>query len=106
MMRDGEGTLEPENTVGGYEISADGKKMLVQKDGKYAIIDLPKGPITIGESLNLSGLEVQLDRRAEWKQMFDEYLERRAARLADETNDEGRELLGNRRMAGTSDAEE
>jgi tricorn protease len=58
--------------IGGYEISADGKKMLVQKDGKYAIIDLPKGPITITEPLNLSGLEVVLDRRAEWKQMFRE----------------------------------
>src|SRR5262249_5726603 len=58
--------------VGGYEISADGKKMLVQKDGKYGIIDLPKGTITTAEPLNLSGLEVQLDRRAEWKQMFGE----------------------------------
>lgn len=58
--------------VGGYEISADGKKMLVAKDGKYAIIDLPKGPITVGEALNLSGLEVNLDRKAEWKQMFHE----------------------------------
>jgi tricorn protease len=58
--------------VGGYEVSADGKKMLVQKDGKYGVIDLPKGPITIGEPLNLSGLEVQLDRGAEWKQMFNE----------------------------------
>jgi tricorn protease len=60
-------------TVNGYEISADGKKMLVSKDGKYAIIDLPKaGPVTIGEALDLSGLEVQLDRRAEWKQMYHE----------------------------------
>ncbi|AMV27697.1 hypothetical protein VT84_25070 [Gemmata sp. SH-PL17] len=59
-------------TVGGYEISADGKKMLVQKDGKYGIIDLPKGPVAIGDALNLSGLEVTLDRRAEWKQMFHE----------------------------------
>jgi tricorn protease len=58
--------------VGGFAVSADGKKMLVQKDGKYGIIDLPKGPINIGESLNLSGLEVVLDRRAEWKQMFHE----------------------------------
>jgi len=57
-------------TVSGYEISADGKKMLVSKDGKYGIIDLPKGPVTIGDALNLSGLEVALDRRAEWKQMF------------------------------------
>jgi tricorn protease len=46
--------------------------MLVLKDGKYGLVDLPKGPITIGEPLNLSGLEVQLDRRAEWKQMFHE----------------------------------
>lgn len=59
-------------TVGGYVIAADGKKMLVQKDGKYGIIDLPKGPVSIGEALNLSGLEVALDRRAEWKQMFRE----------------------------------
>jgi len=60
-------------TVSGYEISADGKKMLVSKDGKYGIIDLPKtGTIAIGEPLNLSGLEVSLDRRAEWKQMFHE----------------------------------
>lgn len=59
-------------TVNGYEISADGKKMLVVKDGKYGIIDLPKGPVAIGEALNLSGLEVTLDRKAEWKQMFNE----------------------------------
>ncbi len=59
-------------SVGGYDISADGKKMIVHKDGKYGIIDLPKGPISIGESLNLAGLTVELDRRAEWKQMFNE----------------------------------
>ncbi len=59
-------------TVSGYEITADGKKMLVAKDGKYGVIDLPKGPVAITEPLNLSGLEVTLDRRAEWKQMFNE----------------------------------
>ncbi|AWM36616.1 hypothetical protein GobsT_55640 [Gemmata obscuriglobus] len=58
--------------VSGYEVSADGKKMLVQKDGKYGVIDLPKGPIAIGEALNLSGLEVFLDKKAEWKQMYAE----------------------------------
>lgn len=58
--------------VGGYEISADGKKMLVAKDGKYGIIDLPKGTINVGEPLNLAGMTVALDRRAEWKQMFNE----------------------------------
>jgi tricorn protease len=58
--------------VNGYEISADGKKMIVQQGGRYGIIDLPKGPINIGEALNLSGLEVTLDRRAEWRQMYGE----------------------------------
>ncbi|MFO0930333.1 MAG: PDZ domain-containing protein [Gemmataceae bacterium] len=59
-------------SVGGYEISADGKKMLVSAGGKYAIIDLPKAPISPGDGLNLSAMEVHLDRHAEWKQIFDE----------------------------------
>src|SRR5260370_3652604 len=56
--------------VGGYEISADGKKMLVAKDTNYYIIDLPKNTIATGEALNLSGLQIQLDRHAEWRQIF------------------------------------
>lgn len=63
----------PLGTVSGFEISADGKKMIISKDGKYGIIDLPKGgTVAIGEPLNLSGLEVELDKRAEWRQMFNE----------------------------------
>lgn len=58
--------------VSGYEISADGKKMIVSKDGGYSIIDLPKGPLGSGGSLSLTGLEVNLDHRAEWRQMFNE----------------------------------
>ncbi len=46
--------------------------MLVRKDGKYGIIDLPKAPVTIGEALNLSGMEMQLDRQKEWKQIYHE----------------------------------
>jgi tricorn protease len=56
----------------GYEISGDGKKMLVSRGGQYGIIDLPRGPITLGETLNLSGLQVKLDRQAEWQQIFAE----------------------------------
>ncbi len=59
-------------SVGGFEISADGKKMIVEQDKKYGIIDLPKGPVTVGEPLNLSGLEMKLDRRQEWEQIFNE----------------------------------
>ncbi len=59
-------------SVGGYEISADGKKMLVVQDNKYGIIDLPKAPVTIGDALSLSGMEMKLDRAAEWTQIFHE----------------------------------
>lgn len=63
-------------TVNGYDISGNQKKMLVvQGSGggaKYGIIDLPKGPVNISEPLNLIGLQVQLDRQAEWRQIFNE----------------------------------
>ena len=56
----------------GYEVSADGKKMLVAKEGGYAIIDLPKGPIALESKLDLSGMEVDRDRRQEWDQIYEE----------------------------------
>ncbi len=58
--------------VDGYEISADLKKMLVAKDRSYAIIDLPKGPVKFDEKLDLSKMEVVLDLRQEWGQIFEE----------------------------------
>jgi tricorn protease len=58
--------------VEGYEISADGKKMLVQKDGAYGIIDLPKGPIALEARLDLAKMDVALDLRQEWDQIYDE----------------------------------
>ncbi|MFO0876406.1 MAG: PDZ domain-containing protein [Gemmataceae bacterium] len=58
--------------INGYEISADGKKMIYSQQGKHYIIDLPKGPIAPGSPLDTSGMEVELDRRAEWKQIFHE----------------------------------
>jgi tricorn protease len=59
-------------SVDGYEISADGKKMIASQDHKYGIIDLPKGPVTVNEPLNLSAMEMKLDRRQEWLQIFNE----------------------------------
>jgi len=56
--------------VDGFEISANGQKMLVHKDNAYSIIDLPKAPIVMGEPLNLSGLQVTLDRHKEWRNIF------------------------------------
>ena len=59
-------------TIDAFVISADQKKMLVRQERSYAIIDLPSAAIKIEEKLDLSGLEVVLDRRAEWKQIYEE----------------------------------
>jgi tricorn protease len=59
-------------SINGFEISADGKKMLVSQDGKYGIIDLPKAAVTVSEPLKLTGMEMRLDHHQEWKQIFEE----------------------------------
>jgi tricorn protease len=58
--------------VNGYVISADKKKMIVSRDGNYSIIDLPKAPIATLTPLNLSGMEMKVDRHQEWKQIYNE----------------------------------
>lgn len=58
--------------INGYEISTNGKKMLVGMSGQYAIIPLPSSPIKPKEFLNLSDLKVVIDRKAEWKQIYAE----------------------------------
>jgi tricorn protease len=58
--------------VAGYEVSADLKKMLVGKDRSFAIIDLPKGPISMETKLDLSGMECTVDPRQEWNQIYEE----------------------------------
>ena len=63
--------------VNGYQISADGKKMLVKIKKDYAIIDLPKDKLETKDEktgkdykLKLEGLDMQLDRHAEWNQIY------------------------------------
>ncbi len=47
--------------------------MLIAKGGQYGIIDLPKsGTVEIGKPLDLTGVEMRLDRQAEWKQIYHE----------------------------------
>lgn len=59
-------------SISGYVISADQKKMLVVQAKDYAIIDLPVAPVKVETKLNLSSMEMMLDRRSEWSQIFDE----------------------------------
>lgn len=56
--------------VSSYEITANGKKMLVKIDKDYAIIDLPKEKIELKDKLKLNGLDMMLDRHAEWAQIY------------------------------------
>ncbi len=73
MMYDLEKQKETElGEFNGFEISADNKKMIVGGGGSFSIIDLPSGKIDAKEKLNLSDMKVQLDRRAEWSQIFNE----------------------------------
>src|ERR1051325_4469866 len=59
--------------VNSYQISFDGKKMLVKVKKDYAIIDIPKDKIeTKDHEHKIEGLDMQLDRQAEWKQIFNE----------------------------------
>jgi tricorn protease len=55
-----------------YEISADNKKMLVVSNGKYAVIDLPKGKVEVKDYADLSNMKVKVDLQAEWKQIYNE----------------------------------
>lgn len=59
-------------SVSSYTIAENGKKMLVKVGGAYGIVDVPTGKIELKDKLNLSGLQVNLDRQAEWHQIFNE----------------------------------
>ncbi|MDR1863947.1 MAG: PDZ domain-containing protein [Bacteroidales bacterium] len=56
-----------------YTIAAEGNKMLVNKDGNYWVIDIPSSKISLEDNrIDLSGLRALVDKRAEWKQIYDE----------------------------------
>jgi tricorn protease len=55
-----------------YDITADGKKMLVADEKDYAIVDLPSAKIDMKDKLSLAGLEMMVDKHAEWAQIYDE----------------------------------
>jgi tricorn protease len=59
--------------VSSYQISFDGKKMLVKTGKDYAIIDLPKDKLETKDHVLKAGtLDMQLDRHAEWNQIYHE----------------------------------
>ncbi len=57
----------------GYDISADTKKMLVIGQGKYAVVDLPKGgKIDVKDWADLSNMKLMVDLKSEWAQIYNE----------------------------------
>ena len=57
---------------GGFEISANHKKMIVRKDHKYYVIDLPSSEFKTEKPVSFANMEVFVDNKAEWKQIYDE----------------------------------
>jgi tricorn protease len=54
-----------------YQITFDGKKMLLKIKKDYAIIDVPKDKLeTKDHEHKIEGLDMQLDRHAEWRQIY------------------------------------
>lgn len=56
--------------MGGWELSADRKKILYSAGGHYGIVDAAPGQKTSSGKLDLSGMEMKIDPRAEWAQIF------------------------------------
>jgi len=56
----------------GFDISADKKKMVALNNGGYYIIDLPKTPLDLKESVDLSNMKIWVNLKDEWKEIFDE----------------------------------
>jgi tricorn protease len=58
------------NPVESYEMASDGSRVLYQSDSTYGIVEIKDG-VKLGDGkLDLSGLKMHLDPKAEWAQIF------------------------------------
>jgi tricorn protease len=68
--------IEAKTVVGGvrfYEVSGDGKKLLVRKDNSLYVIDAAAAPADLGKKdVDLSHWQFSVVPREEWRQMFAE----------------------------------
>lgn len=55
-----------------FDITADGKKMLVRQGNRFSMIDLPSSKISTEKYIDLSDLKVWVNNQQEWKQIYDE----------------------------------
>ncbi len=59
--------------IDGYDLSPDGSKLIYAAGDKYGIVDAKAASAKVGDGpLALGGLQMKVDHRAEWRQIFDE----------------------------------
>jgi len=58
--------------IGGYALSANGKKVLVRQGGGFKLQDASPSGKSGGKTVSTGGLVADVDPRAEWRQIFDE----------------------------------
>jgi tricorn protease len=59
--------------IDGYDLDKEGKKVIYKAGPVYGIVDATPGKAKVGEGkLNLSELEVKIDPRQEWREVFHE----------------------------------
>jgi tricorn protease len=59
--------------IDGYDLDKEGKKVIYKAGSVYGVVEAIPGKAKVGEGkLDLSGLQVQIDPRQEWKQIFHE----------------------------------
>ncbi|MBC8321561.1 MAG: PD40 domain-containing protein [Bacteroidetes bacterium] len=60
------------STIISYIVSANHKKMFVNIDGKYAIIDLPNSKIKPDDFIDLTNMKAMVNMKEEWTQIYNE----------------------------------
>ena len=58
--------------INGYQLSADGKKMLISKGGNFWVVDAGEKPGPGKAPLAVGDIQVKVDPVAEWAEIFDE----------------------------------
>jgi tricorn protease len=64
-----------ESTLGAnirFAISANKEKMLIKQGSQFAVVNLPTGPVSMKDALDLSNMKIMVNYQVEWKQIYHE----------------------------------
>ncbi|PKP04274.1 MAG: protease, partial [Bacteroidetes bacterium HGW-Bacteroidetes-6] len=54
----------------GFQVTANGKKMMIRKDKVFYVVDLPKSEIKPDKSVSFAELKTTVNRQQEWSQIY------------------------------------